>query len=105
MNRPRSASVSRVIGLTLTKACSQPGMVSVGASRLLPNTSGKNAMNPNACTPCGVFTSMPMSADTQHMARAKARRSRQAATAESGLVVTRKPRISPKPMVIATEMR
>ncbi len=53
----------------------------------------------------GVFTSMPMRADAQHRARAKARRSRQPATAESGLVVTRKPRIIPKPMVIATEMR
>ena len=80
-------------------------MVPVGASRLLPNTSGKNAMNPKACTPCGVFTSMPMRADAQHRASAKARSSRQPATAESGLVVTRKPRIIPKPMVIATEMR
>src|SRR5208282_4782068 len=55
VNRPRSASVSRVIGFTLTKACSQPGIVAVGASRLLPNTSGKNAMNPKACTPCAVL--------------------------------------------------
>jgi len=104
VNRPRSASVSRVIGLTLTKACSQPGIVAVGTSRLLPNTSGKNAMNPKAWTPCGVFTSMPMRADAQHMARAKASSSRQPAMAEAGLVVTRNPRIIPKPMVTATEM-
>ena len=91
--------------MTFTNACSQPGIVAVGTSKLLPNTSGKNAMNPNACTPCGVFTSMPISADTQHIARAKASSSRQAATADSGLVVTRNPRIIPKPRVIATEIR
>ena len=91
--------------MTLTKACSQLGIVAVGVSRLLPNTSGKNAINPEACTPCGVFTIMPMRAETQHMARAKASSTRQAATAEAGLVVTRNPRIIPKPMVITTEMR
>jgi hypothetical protein len=48
---------------------------------------------------------MPMRAEAQHRASAKASSSRQPARAESALVVTRKPRIIPKPMVIATEMR
>jgi hypothetical protein len=38
------------------------------------------------------------------MARANTSSSRQPAMAETGLVVTRKPRIIPKPMVTATEM-
>ena len=101
---PRSALVSAVMGLTRTNACSQPGMVCAGTSRLLPKTSGNNARKPNICTPCGVFTSIPISADTQHMASAKVSSSRQPATAGSGPVPIRKPSIIPKPSVITTEI-
>jgi hypothetical protein len=79
-------------------------MVLEGTSRLLPNTSGNMARNPNHCTACGVFTSRPMSAENQHMASANTRSSRQAATAARGEVVMRNPRIMPKPSVTATEM-
>ncbi len=96
--------VRPVIGLTFTNACSHPGMVCDGTSRLLAKTSGKKARKPNICTPIGVFTSIPISADTQHMARAKVSSSRQAAMADAGLVPIRKPSTIPKPRVIATEI-
>ena len=104
VSSPRSALVRSVIGLTFTNACSQPGMVPDGTSRLLPKTSGNIARKPYICTPCGVLTSIPISADTQHMARAKVSSSRQAATAATGLVPIRKPSTMPKPRVIATEI-
>jgi hypothetical protein len=79
-------------------------MLCVGASMLLPNTSGNIPRKEYVCTPCAVLTSMPTSADTQHMARAKASTSRQPAAAASGLFSIRKPRIMPKPRVTATMM-
>ena len=104
ISRPRTALVRSVIGLTFTNDCSHPGMVAGRTSRLLPKTSGNITRKPNICTPCGVFTSMPISADTQHMDRAKVSSSRQAATADTGLVQIRKPSTIPKPRVIATEI-
>jgi hypothetical protein len=104
VSRPRSAVVRSVIGLTFTNACSHPGMVLACTSRLLANTSGKKARKPNICTPMGVLTNIPMSAETQHMARAKVSSRRQAAMADTGLVPMRKPSTSPKPRVIATEI-
>ncbi len=91
------------MGLTFTNAWSQPGIVADGTSRLLPNTSGNMARNPNHCTPCGVFVSRPMSAENQHMATANSS-SRHPAIAASAVVPTRNPRIIPKPSVTATEM-
>ena len=104
VSSPRSAWVSAVIGLTRTNACSHPGMVCAGTSRLLPKTNGNIARNPYICTPWGVLTSIPMSADTQHMARANVSSSRQAAMADTGLVWIRKPSTIPNPRVIATEI-
>jgi len=103
MSRPRSASVRNVIGLTFTKACSQPGIVVVGTSTLLPNTSGNMPRDPNVCTACGVFSSSPMSAESQHMDTAKVSSSRQPPSADSGLVSIRNPRTAPNPMVTAIE--
>ena len=101
---PRTALARSVIGLTFTNDCNHPGMVDLGTSKLLPKTSGNITRKPNICTPCGVFTSMPISADTQHMAKAKVSSSRQAAMADTGLVSIRKPRTIAKPRVIATEI-
>src|ERR1700744_2446877 len=103
-NRPAAAPGREVIGLTLTNAGSQPGIVCVGTSTLLPKVSGKYSSEPKYCTPCGVLTSRPISADSQHSARANASTSRHPAAADSGLVVMRKPSATPNPSVIATEI-
>src|SRR5262249_11443125 len=45
---PRDAVARSDIGLTFTNACSQPGIVSVGTSRLLANTRGNIAVKPKS---------------------------------------------------------
>src|ERR1700753_1202476 len=66
----RTASARWVTGLTLTQACSQPGIVEVLLSRtLLPNTSGMVQMNAMPCTVSGDGAISPISTDTQQMPR------------------------------------
>ncbi len=98
------ASASSDIGLTFTNACSQPGMVAIGTSRLLAKMIGNIAVNPKACTPCGGFTRSPINAEIQHMDSANASTSRHPLAAARGLVPIRKPRIMPKPSITATEI-
>src|SRR5262249_52962939 len=88
---PRVEVARSDIGLTSTNACSQPGIVSVGTSRLLANTSGNIAVKPKSCTPCAVLASSPIRAEIQHMASANPSTSRQPAVAASALVVIRNP--------------
>jgi hypothetical protein len=94
-----------VTGLTFTNACSQPGIFASSVRMLLPKISGNMTRKPHHCTACADFTSMPMRADTQHMASANTSSSRQAMTAASGLVRMRNPRTNPKPSVTAIEIR
>ena len=46
-SRPRTASTSRVAGLTSTQACIQPGMVATGTKALLAKVSGNTTTNPS----------------------------------------------------------
>src|SRR6185437_16747176 len=66
----RTESARSVTGLTLTQACSQPGMVEVlASSTLLPNTSGMGQMNEMPCTVSGRGATKPTSTETQQTAR------------------------------------
>jgi hypothetical protein len=76
----------------LTKACSQPGIVPVEVRMLLPKTSGNMNRKPHSCTPCADFTRTPSMAESQHIAKANATRSRQPMTAATTFVCTRNPR-------------
>src|SRR5262249_57613232 len=67
---PRVAVARSDIGLTRTNACSQPGIVSVGTSRLLANPSGNIAVKPKSCTPCAVLPSSPSSGAIHPLGRA-----------------------------------
>ena len=67
---PRTASARWVTGLTLTHACSQPGMVDVlGIRMLLPKTSGIMKMNAMPWTVSGDGAISPISTEIQHTAR------------------------------------
>src|SRR6185369_17282494 len=71
LNRSRTASARIVTGFTLTHACSQPGMVSVGTNALLVNVSGNVTTKPKICTFSGLSTITPTSTATHDTARVK----------------------------------
>src|SRR6266852_2227111 len=63
---PRVASTTFVIGLTLTKDWSHPGIDPGGANTELANVSGRMIMNPHVFTASGLFAATPMKAMGQH---------------------------------------
>ena len=83
--RPRTVVTSWVIGLTLTKVCSQPGMVSGSTKVLEPNDSGSTIRNITPCTAPGVRTSMPTQTEIQQKHSAKAIEMPTAAVAAIGV--------------------
>ena len=92
------------IGLTWTKACSQPGIVSVGTKVLLPKLSGSTIRNPMPCTaPGGAGDHADEDRDPAEAEREpdRERHRRQART--SGSVWTRNPMIIPAPRVTDAE--
>ena len=79
------------IGLTLTNACSQPGIVSVSTNVLLPKLSGSTSRNMIPCTAPGVRAIIPTNTEIQQKHSAKAMEIATAASTSSAEVSTRKP--------------
>ena len=79
------------IGLTLTKACSQPGIVSVGTKVLLPKLSGSTIRNMMPCTAPEVRATIPTNTEIQQKHSAKAMESPDGRERLRGPVSTRKP--------------
>ena len=71
------------MGLTFTKACNQPGMVSVATKVLLPKLSGSTSRNPMPCTAPDVRATIPMKTEIQQKQRAKAMANPTPASAET----------------------
>jgi len=63
--RARTVLAARVMGWTLAKACSQPGMLRIETKTELANTSGKTNRNPASCALSGSATVSPTKANTQ----------------------------------------
>jgi hypothetical protein len=61
----RTASAASVTGLTLAKACSQPGILATGAKMLLAKTTGNAQVKPATSAVCVVFEMRPMKAAIQ----------------------------------------
>src|SRR5216117_411095 len=69
-NRPRAASLSADTGLTFAHACSQPGIVRVGAKTELPNVNGRNQTMPTVAMPWDPLTARPAKHEIQESANA-----------------------------------
>src|SRR5580658_4654274 len=63
--RSRAASATWLMGLTLTKAWSQPGMVRGWTKMLLANVGGSSTARPRLMTAAGFRTSMATAAHNQ----------------------------------------
>lgn len=83
--------------MTSTKACSQPGRLSVGTNTLLPNDNGRTSRNITPCTAPEVRTFKPTNTETQQKQSAKPIETATAASSSTGPVCTRKPSSVPKP--------
>ena len=79
------------IGLTLMKACNQPGIDDTGTNVLLPNDSGKMSRNMIPCTDPDVRAIIPTKTEIQQKHSANAIETPIAAIAASGFVVIRNP--------------
>ena len=99
-SRPRTASATRVTGLALTKACSQPGMLAAGANTALAKVSGITTRKPAICTDSGLRSEMPSSAITQDSAKPQARIRPKAASTSATFACGRKPKARPTPTVM-----
>src|SRR5712691_6016001 len=70
--RFRVASARWLMGLTLTKACSQPGMVRGWTKMLLAKVGGSSTARPRLLTVAGSRTSRAVAAHTQDRESPKA---------------------------------
>lgn len=93
--RPRDASVRWVIGLTLTKACTQPGMVDSSTNTLLANVSGNSTVMLICMTLSGVCIFRPMIVHAHDRLNANTSSSATARSTPSGPPSGRKPRTTP----------
>jgi predicted ATPase/DNA-binding SARP family transcriptional activator len=102
-SRPRTASTSRVAGLTATQACIQPGMVATGTKALEAKVRGNTTTNPSIITFSGSSTSMATSTGSHEKAQATATSRATAASTLTRLVWTRKPSRVPTPSRMAID--
>jgi exodeoxyribonuclease V alpha subunit len=87
----RAVSAVRVMGLTLAKACSQPGMLATGTKTELANTSGKMTTKPADCAASAPRTVSATKAKIQLSANPKALTTATHASASSSPAWKRKP--------------
>ena len=89
---PRAASITDVTGLTLTNACSHPGIVSTGTNAELANVSGRMIMNPSVFTDSVVRAVMP---DERH--RPAQRQPERRSTSANAPIAPATPPLEPEP--------
>jgi hypothetical protein len=101
-SRPRRACTKMVIGLTLAKACSQPGMVSTGTNTPLAKTSGKIHMPLAACVDSGSRMVSPTNAEMQQNASPIRTTRPRPTTASAAVPWKRKPTSTPTTVMSRT---
>src|SRR5258708_18867804 len=97
--RARTALAARVMGWTLAKACSQPGMLRIEVKTELANTIGKMGRKPASCAVSGSATVSPMRANTHDRLYPSSRATKTAATAGTKPLGPRKPTAHPPPLL------